>query len=77
MPGKLREAVGDIGRIRPEARKANGWTMETYLLRRPELHGRIPPEHDGAALTDWLDAIIAKLGEPWSAPMVPGSQDSG
>ena len=34
VSGKLKDVVGDIERIRTEARKANGWIMDTYLMRR-------------------------------------------
>jgi precorrin-6A synthase len=34
VAGKLREVAGDIERIRSDARKANGWIMDSYLLRR-------------------------------------------
>lgn len=36
VSGKLREVVGDIERIRDQGRKANGWIMDTYLLRRSD-----------------------------------------
>ena len=34
ISGKLKEVVDDIERVRAEARKANGWIMDTYLMRR-------------------------------------------
>lgn len=34
ISGKLKEVVDDIERARAEARKANGWIMDTYLMRR-------------------------------------------
>jgi precorrin-6A synthase len=34
VSGKLKEVAGDIERIRAEARRANGWIMDTYLMRR-------------------------------------------
>jgi precorrin-6A synthase len=34
IAGKLTEVVGDIERARAEARQANGWIMDTYLMRR-------------------------------------------
>jgi precorrin-6A synthase len=34
ISGKLKEVVGDIERVRAEARKANGWIMDTYLMRK-------------------------------------------
>lgn len=34
VSGKLGEVVGDIERIREEASTANGWIMDTYLLKR-------------------------------------------
>jgi precorrin-6A synthase len=34
VSGKLKDVAGDIERIRAEARKANGWIMDTYLMRR-------------------------------------------
>jgi precorrin-6A synthase len=36
VSGRLRDVADDIVRIREAARKANGWIMDTYLLRRPE-----------------------------------------
>lgn len=35
VSGKLYEVVEDIQRIRTEARQANGWIMDTYLMRKP------------------------------------------
>ena len=34
IAGKLRDVADDIERTRAEARRANGWIMDTYLLRR-------------------------------------------
>jgi precorrin-6A synthase len=34
VSGKLKDVVGDIERIRAEARRENGWIMDTYLMRR-------------------------------------------
>jgi len=34
IAGKLKEVVDDIERVRAEARQANGWIMDTYLMRR-------------------------------------------
>jgi precorrin-6A synthase len=34
IKGKLREVADDIERARKEARRANGWIMDTYLLKR-------------------------------------------
>jgi precorrin-6A synthase len=34
VSGKLRDVMGDIERIRAEARSANGWIMDSYLMRR-------------------------------------------
>ena len=34
VAGKLSEVMGDIERIRSEARAAHGWIMDTYLLRK-------------------------------------------
>jgi len=34
IAGKLNEVVDDIERVRAEARRANGWIMDTYLMRR-------------------------------------------
>jgi precorrin-6A synthase len=34
IAGKLTEVVDDIERARAEARQANGWIMDTYLMRR-------------------------------------------
>jgi precorrin-6A synthase len=34
ISGKLKDVAGDIERIRAEARRENGWIMDTYLLRR-------------------------------------------
>ncbi len=36
VSGKLREVVGDIERIRKQAREQNGWIMDTYLLKHPD-----------------------------------------
>jgi precorrin-6A synthase len=34
IAGKLKDVAGEIERIRTEARRANGWIMDTYLMRR-------------------------------------------
>lgn len=34
VSGKLRDVVHEIERLRAEARQANGWIMDTYLMRR-------------------------------------------
>ena len=34
VAGKLRDVIGDIDRLRTAAKKANGWIMDTYLMRR-------------------------------------------
>jgi precorrin-6A synthase len=34
IAGKLRDVARDIERVRAEARQANGWIMDTYLMRR-------------------------------------------
>jgi precorrin-6A synthase len=34
IAGKLKDVAGDIERIRTEARRLNGWIMDTYLIRR-------------------------------------------
>jgi precorrin-6A synthase len=34
IAGKLKDVAGDIDRLRREARAANGWIMDTYLMRR-------------------------------------------
>jgi precorrin-6A synthase len=34
VSGKLKDVAEDIGRIRAEARRANGWIMDSYLMRR-------------------------------------------
>jgi precorrin-6A synthase len=34
ISGKVRDVMGDIERVRAEARDANGWIMDTYLMRR-------------------------------------------
>jgi precorrin-6A synthase len=34
VSGKLKDVAGDIERIRAEARRENGWIMDTYLMRR-------------------------------------------
>jgi len=39
VSGKLKDVVGDIERIRAEARKANGWIMDSYLMRRNRQRG--------------------------------------
>jgi len=34
VSGKLKDVAADIERIRAEARRENGWIMDTYLMRR-------------------------------------------
>jgi precorrin-6A synthase len=34
VSGKLKDVVDDIERIRAEARQANGWIMDSYLMRK-------------------------------------------
>ncbi|MTJ80030.1 MAG: precorrin-6A synthase (deacetylating) [Telmatospirillum sp.] len=34
MSGRLKDVAGRIEQVRAEARRANGWIMDTYLLRR-------------------------------------------
>lgn len=36
VAGKLSKVMGDIEALREEARRKNGWIMDTYLLRKPE-----------------------------------------
>jgi precorrin-6A synthase len=36
VAGKLKDVVNDIERIRTEARRLNGWIMDTYLMRRAD-----------------------------------------
>ncbi|MNE69487.1 precorrin 6A synthase [compost metagenome] len=36
IAGKLKEVAGEIERVRKAARLANGWIMDTYLIRKPE-----------------------------------------
>ena len=36
VAGKLSEVMGDVERLRAEARARKGWIMDTYLLRRRE-----------------------------------------
>jgi len=35
VAGRLKDVAGEIDRLRAEARAANGWIMDSYLLRRP------------------------------------------
>ena len=35
ISGKLEEVADEIERVRKAARLANGWIMDTYLLRKP------------------------------------------
>ncbi|NMX92906.1 MULTISPECIES: precorrin-6A synthase (deacetylating) [unclassified Pseudomonas] len=35
ISGKVAEVAGEIERVRKAARQANGWIMDTYLLRKP------------------------------------------
>jgi precorrin-6A synthase len=34
VAGKLRDVAGEIEQLRTQARKANGWIMDSYLMRR-------------------------------------------
>jgi precorrin-6A synthase len=34
VAGKLKDVADDIERIRTDARRANGWIMDSYLMRR-------------------------------------------
>jgi precorrin-6A synthase len=34
VAGKLADVAGDIERMRADARRANGWIMDSYLMRR-------------------------------------------
>lgn len=36
ISGKLKDVASDIQRIRAEARRANGWIMDTYLMRKAD-----------------------------------------
>jgi precorrin-6A synthase len=36
ISGKLKDVADEIERVRKAARLANGWIMDTYLLRKPE-----------------------------------------
>jgi precorrin-6A synthase len=40
LAGKLKDVVDDIERIRTEARRANGWIMDIYLMRRNHPSGQ-------------------------------------
>jgi precorrin-6A synthase len=40
VAGKLGDVAADIERVRAEARRANGWIMDTYLMRRGNRSGR-------------------------------------
>ena len=35
ISGKLRDVADEIERVRAEARRTHGWSMDTYLLRKP------------------------------------------
>jgi hypothetical protein len=35
ISGKLKDVADEIERVRKAARLANGWIMDTYLLRKP------------------------------------------
>ncbi|WP_435635890.1 precorrin-6A synthase (deacetylating) [Pseudomonas solani] len=39
IAGKLKDVAADIARTRQQAREANGWIMDTYLLRRGDDEG--------------------------------------
>jgi precorrin-6A synthase len=34
VSGKLKDVVDNIERVRTEARRAHGWIMDSYLMRR-------------------------------------------
>ena len=36
IAGKLKDVADDIDRVRTEARKRNGWIMDTYLMRKSD-----------------------------------------
>ncbi|OLF54405.1 precorrin-6A synthase (deacetylating) [Pseudomonas chlororaphis] len=36
IAGKLADVADEIERVRKDARQANGWIMDTYLLRKPQ-----------------------------------------
>ena len=36
IAGQLKDVAGEIERVRKAARLANGWIMDTYLIRKPE-----------------------------------------
>lgn len=36
IAGKLKDVADEIERVRKSARQANGWIMDTYLIRKPE-----------------------------------------
>ncbi|MNP67195.1 precorrin 6A synthase [compost metagenome] len=36
IAGRLGDVADDIERTRKAAREANGWIMDTYLLRKPQ-----------------------------------------
>jgi precorrin-6A synthase len=37
ISGKLKDVAGEIERVRAEARRENGWIMDTYLMRRGDI----------------------------------------
>lgn len=39
IAGKLKKVVDEIERVRAKARRANGWIMDTYLMRRSDPAG--------------------------------------
>jgi len=39
IAGRLKDVADEIERVRKAARQANGWIMDTYLLRRPQEQG--------------------------------------
>ena len=43
VSGKLRDVVGDIERLRDQARQTHGWVMDTYLLIKPGSKGCVSP----------------------------------
>jgi precorrin-6A synthase len=40
IAGKLKDVADEIERVRTQARRANGWIMDTYLMRRNHRFGR-------------------------------------
>jgi precorrin-6A synthase len=40
IAGKLKDVIDEIERVRAEARRANGWIMDTYLVRASDTSER-------------------------------------